>query len=121
MVYSSLRFCQSAKGRERSIADWRGETRSCYEIFDHFPCPGRNIWGDHLYRYPVCVLSGSGHWRRGQPHRVSDDGVHGLLHGWQIRTCIDQCAQQHIASEPGGGIDPGVASAAHVAAICAAR
>ena len=121
VVDSSLGLGKSAKVASARSRIGRGEICGGNEIFDRFPFPCRNVLGDHLYRYPVRVLSGSGHRCRCQPHRVSDHGVDGLLHDRQIRTRVDQRTQQHVARDPGGGIDPGMASAAHGAAIWAAR
>jgi hypothetical protein len=110
-----------AKAGERSIADRRYEICRDDEIFNRAPVPYRNILSDHLYRYPARVLSGSGDWCRKQPDRVRDHGVDGLLYHSQICTCVDQRAQQHVACDASGGIDPGMASAVHGAAIWAAK
>jgi hypothetical protein len=67
------------------------------------------------------MLSGSSYGFAAQPHGLADYGVDGLLDDGQICTGIDQCSQKHVTRDPCGGIDPGVACAAHGAAIWAAK
>ena len=52
---------------------------------------------------------------------VADHSADSLLYDRQIRSRIDEGPQQHVPRDPGGCIDPGMASAAHGAVICAAR
>ena len=97
---STLGLGKSAKGCQHTLADRRWKICRGKEVLDRFPLPHRNILGDHLYRYPVRVLSGSGHCCRDQPDRVSDHGVDRLLHYCKIGTRVDQGAQQHVAGNP---------------------
>ena len=55
------------------------------------------------------MLSGSGYGFAAQPDGLTDHGVDGLLDDRQICTGVDQRAQQHVARDSSGGIDPGVA------------
>ena len=105
------------KACQRSIADWCRKVSGGDELGDHTPLPHPNISCDHLDRQAVCVLPGTRHGVAAQRDRVTDHRVNGPLYDGQIRTGIDQGAQQHIAGDPRRGIDPELPGDAHGAAI----
>ena len=53
-------------------------------------------------------LPGAGDLGGGEPDRAGDHRVDGRLHHGEVGAGIDQGAEQHVAGDPGRGVDPGV-------------
>ena len=112
-VGRALRVGEAAEDRQRQVDRALGDVVAAPRLFEQVPDRGpgavRRVVDQHLHVDLHRALPAAVHVGAHEAHRVRDQRVEHPLDAREVRAGVDERGQQHVAGDPGGRVDIGVA------------